>query len=73
MQFNCQTVPLTKVTYDANGTLEPLCNTCCQTECTNPIREKTIIIQGLPHKWHVYAAGEIFHQVIQCDGFVRPK
>lgn len=73
MEFNCQTVPVERLLVDHNGVKQPLCNSCLQTECSNPIKTQTISIMGVPQKWRVWALNNAVRQVIQCVGYINEQ
>jgi len=69
LEFECKTVPLTKPALTHEGAMEPLCNTCVQLECDNPIRKKKVSILGKTEEWYVLVTGSQAYQVIQCTGY----
>ena len=73
MEFNCQTIPVGRLLVDHNGVSQPLCNSCLQTECTNPIKTQTISIMGVPQKWRVWALNNAVRQVVQCAGYINEQ
>ena len=70
MEFECVTVSIMKPVINSKGVMKPLCNTCTQTECTNPIRKKLVSIFGRNEEWEVFCAGSQAYQVVQCIGYL---
>lgn len=73
MEFKCKIVPFDKFLIGPNGVVPPLCNSCLQTECTNPIRSKTVSFLGVNSQWRLWVLNNSCHQVIDCAGYVDPK
>lgn len=71
MEFPCQTIPIDKLIIDTSGVARPLCNSCIQTECTNPIRIVTLSIMGVPQKYRVWTRNSIVRYVIGCQGYLN--
>ena len=71
MNFECKTIPILHPILNSQGIAEPLCNTCTQLDCSNPIRKKTISILGKTEQWHIYIIGNQAYQVVQCVGYMK--
>ena len=69
MDFECKTVSLSRPILNSEGAMQPLCNTCTQVDCNNPIRKKKISIFGKMEEWQVYMVGSQAYQVVQCTGY----
>lgn len=69
MEFECKTIPIMQPILTGKGVQEPLCNKCSQTDCSNPIRKKTISLFGKNVEWNVFIAGNQAYQVIACPGY----
>jgi len=56
--------------YDPAGIRMPLCNDCLAPDCSNPIRERTVSVMGVPQKMRLYVVNNVVKQVIACNGYV---
>jgi len=70
MNYECQAVPLDKTIINANGHIKPLCTTCLAPDCTNPIKECTISVFGVPQKHRLWVINNTFRQVVSCIGYI---
>lgn len=70
MDYECQVVPCDKTIVDGEGIKEPLCNDCLAPDCTNPIRDKTMYIMGIPKRMRLWETNNIVRQVVMCKGYV---
>ena len=70
MEYPCQFVPIDKLLLNAEGRIEPLCDTCVAPDCTNPIKEYAVYIQGIQKKCRLWVTGNAVRQVVRCDGYV---
>lgn len=71
MNYPCIKFPLLKQIVDHNGVVEPKCNSCLQTDCSNPIRKKTVSVMGINREWSVFMEGTRAFQVVQCEGYIE--
>ena len=71
MEFECRTQSINRPILNDKGAMEPLCNTCVQAECSNPIKKKSISIFGKIVKWNVFVSGNQAYQVINCSGYLE--
>ena len=69
MEFDCKTTSILKPIMNSKGVIAPLCNTCAQVDCRNPIRKKTVSVLGKNEEWQVLVIGSAFYQVVQCSGY----
>lgn len=71
MDYEVKLAPLDKSATTPEGFLEPLCNSCTAPDCTNPIREMTVSVVGIPKKFRVYAVNQaVVRQVVECKGYM---
>ncbi len=71
MQYEVQTIPFEKIPLSSDGALEPLCNTCTNPDCSNPIKERVVSIVGKQVKYRLYVISSITLMVVGCkDGYV---
>lgn len=70
MNYDCQLMPFQKLTVDSVGMRLPLCNDCKCPDCTNPIREKTVSVHGVPQTMRLYVVNNIYRQVVACKGYI---
>lgn len=71
MEFECKTQPILRPILNEKGVIAPLCNTCIQVECSNPIKKKSISIFGKTEQWNVYMARDQAYQVTHCAGYME--
>jgi len=70
MNYECVLVSIDHLTVDPHGLKKPLCNNCAAPDCTNPIKDKTVYVLGIPEKMRVYVVHDVFRQVVQCKGYI---
>lgn len=70
MEYDCQAVPMDKLAVGPKGVEEPLCNSCANPDCSNPIRSKTVNVLGVPKPWRLWVVGNMVRQVVQCKGYI---
>ena len=71
-KYECKTVPLTKLVVTPVGPLTPLCNTCINKNCGNPVEEKSVSVFGKVEKHKIYSRSGIdMRIVIECKGYIR--
>lgn len=71
MDYEVQLAPLDRSAVTPQGPFEPLCNSCTSPDCTNPIREMTVAVIGIPKKQRVYVVNEtVVRQVVGCKGYI---
>ncbi len=73
MDYECNVVPCDKLLMDGSGSKDSLCNDCLAPDCTNPIREKTVYVVGIPKKMRLWEAFNVVRQVVSCKGYVSEK
>jgi hypothetical protein len=73
VEYECQLMPIDKAVLDAKGFHRPLCDTCANPDCSNPIRVTTISIMGIPTKMRVWTLHRLARIVIECKGYVSDK
>lgn len=70
MEYECHAIPIDKLQIDPVGVTEPLCNDCRTPDCTNPIREQTVYVMGIPHKMRLWTVGTSIRQIVNCKGYI---
>jgi hypothetical protein len=74
MEYKCKTVSLNHILSTAMGIVEPLCNSCKSTECSNPIFYKEVSIFGIMRIYRLYARGQELYAVVECEeGFTTEE
>lgn len=68
--FECKLVPVDKLMVEPKGIKEPLCNSCVQPDCDNPIRKHSISLMGKPLSWRLWVVNNQVRQVVSCVGYV---
>jgi hypothetical protein len=69
--FQCQLIQLSDLAVDANGVKEPLCNSCVQSDCENPIRKMCVTILGKTTHWRLWVTNNQLKQVVSCQGYMK--
>lgn len=70
MDYECTTVSLDRLLVNVGGFVQPICTNCRAPDCTNPIREQTVSIAGIPRKMRLWVVSNVVRQVVSCKGFV---
>lgn len=70
MNYDCSLASADRLLLDPMGVKYPLCNDCRAPDCTNPIREKTVYVLGLPKTMRLYVVSNVVKQVVACRGYV---
>ena len=74
MEYKCHVVPIQKVPIGPHGVIEPLCNNCCNRECTNPVERRSVSILGVVRTDRVYVRGSDLGFVVACpEGYIPPE
>lgn len=73
MEYDAQGIPFSKTVLSSTGFTLPLCNNCISTDCTNPIKEKSVSIFGKNITMRLWVSGNIVKQITSCRGFVPPE
>ena len=71
MEYECKTIPIQKVLLSPAGTVQPLCNDCVAPDCTNPIRDYTVAMMGVPQKMRLWIVNNLVRQVVDCRGYLK--
>jgi len=70
MEYEVQLAPIDRSVLTGEGFFEPLCNTCCCPDCSNPIEERSVSVAGVVKKIKLYVINDsLVRQVIGCRGF----
>lgn len=70
MEYDCQLVSIASLSTTFNKVVRPLCSSCKNRNCSNPIESKKVSIFGKVHSTRVYNTGSGFFIVSYCDGFI---
>ena len=71
MEYQVSLVSLDKIPLDSKGPINPLCNSCVRSDCTNPIREKTVSVLGKVVKMRLWTINNTSKMVIACpEGYI---
>lgn len=70
MNYECKMVPVDKAVLSPRGFVRPRCDTCANPDCSNPIKETTLSIMGVPTKMRLYHQGNYYRLVVECPGFI---
>jgi len=69
MEYECKIMPATRIYADFNKVIKPLCSTCVNHGCENPIVEHKISVFGVIQTTRLYKTGTHMFQVTECDGY----
>jgi hypothetical protein len=69
MEYDCEIVPATRVLTDFNKVIHPLCTTCSNSGCSNPIVEQKISVFGMIKTTRIYDLGDTKFYVLKCEGY----
>jgi len=69
MEYDCQIVSAQSLLVDYNKVLPPLCSTCVNNGCSNPIVDHKVSVVGKIHTSRLYKVGGHYFQVMQCEGY----
>jgi hypothetical protein len=72
-QPKCRKVSLDKLIITPKGTFEPLCQTCMQRDCGNPIESKPICVFGVTKNWRLYINNNIPMAVVDCEAYIKKE
>jgi len=69
-RYKTKHIPLDKLPVSVNGVAEPLCESCANRDCSNPIRPCKISVFGITKVRKCYVSNQAPSFVIQCEGFI---
>lgn len=72
-QPKCRKVSLDKLIITPRGAFEPLCQTCMQKDCGNPIESKHICIFSVAKSWRLYMSNGIPMAVVDCEAYIKKE
>lgn len=52
------------------GVQRPLCDSCCNKDCGNPIEFVQMSVFGLTEPTRLYKTGGSYMPVIRCEGYI---
>ena len=70
MEYDCHMVSSMKLVGGMMDIKKPLCTSCYNKSCTNPIVVKKVSVMGIVHTSKLYQSGQRMFFVVKCDGFV---
>jgi len=68
--YKARTISLAQLTVTTKGLIRPLCNSCKNKDCENPIEEKEVWVFGFKEQMKCYCVSSNIDIVINCDGYV---
>lgn len=72
-QPKCKKVSLDKLIVTPRGTFEPLCQSCMQRDCGNPIEPRPIAIYGSMKTWRLYINHGAPMAVVDCEAYIKKE
>jgi hypothetical protein len=69
MEYDCHIVLASKVYSDFNKIIRPLCSSCTNHSCTNPVAEKKISVFGKIYTGRFFFNGNAYFMVQSCEGY----
>ena len=70
MDYECVLFSADKLLFGPGGDKPPLCNDCKAIDCSNPIKEVSVSIMGIEHKYRFWVVNNVVKQVIACQGYI---
>lgn len=64
---------MSKLAVGPGGVQFPLCESCINKECGNPITLVDVSVFGVMQKIKLYKSGSSFMAVINCEGYMPDK
>jgi len=69
-RYKAKHIPLDKLPVSINGVAEPLCESCANRDCSNPIRPCKVSVFGVTKVRKCYVSNNSPSFVVQCEGFI---
>jgi len=73
MKYICNLVSLKSLLVSPNGVFSPLCCSCSNESCENPIERRKVSVFGIIKEMKVFVQREEESCVVECDGFISDK
>ena len=70
-QPKCKKIPVDRLLVGPTGIVDPLCQSCINRHCGNPIEPMDISIMGITRKWWLYKSGNNVTAVIECEAYQK--
>lgn len=70
MKYKCKSLSLSELNVGPFGVQPPLCDNCCNKDCTNLIVDKDISIFGITKRQKLLMKATGFYAVVDCEGFI---
>ena len=71
MIYDCELLPMTKIHVGQNKVIKPLCTTCENIQCDNPIVKKRVSVFGTVGEVRLYEMADGYHMVKSCPGYME--
>ncbi len=72
MDYDVKIVPADHTIVTEKGVFEPMCNSCINTECTNPIQTISISEFGKIKRDRLWVVNNTYRVVVACKGYEGP-
>jgi len=69
VEYDCEIILANKIYTDFNKVVRPLCSSCTNHSCTNPVKEKKVSVFGKIYTGRFFYNGDTFFVVTSCEGY----
>lgn len=70
MKYEVKLVPIAKTLTTPIGVVEPLCQSCENKSCSNPIETTKVSVFGINKQLRLYVSNNKPQVVVQCEGYI---
>jgi hypothetical protein len=70
MNYECKSIPISKLQVSQTGVMESLCEKCACRDCSNDVEWKKISIIGIEYRKRLILRGDEPGLVVECKGFI---
>lgn len=70
-RFKVKLAPVDKTFFSMGSVIEPLCKTCENRSCQNPIEYVDVSVMGVTKKLPLYASQSGHSMVVDCEAYMR--
>lgn len=70
-QPKCRKISLDKMIVTPGPKFVPLCQTCIQRDCGNPIEPREVSIYGIMKSWRLYISQGSPMAVVDCEAYLK--
>lgn len=71
IHYKVKLLSMTKLPVGPGGVVSPLCDSCVNRECGNPVSLVNITVFGIEKKTRLHRSGSSFMAVANCEGYIH--